>query len=121
MEKDEARAVADALLEKERGTGPKRRVRRVPLLIRSADSVRLGRERGWELYCQVRRNIFAAQGASLAFAAAPLVLLLLFWAFMRHPVSVWYLMAFDVSILAPFFLLWLHVRKELVRLARMQK
>ena len=53
--------------------------------------------------------------------AAPLVFLVLFWFFVRHPVSAWYVAALDVALLVPIFLVVFHVRKELARLARAQK
>jgi hypothetical protein len=114
LDKDEARTVADALLAKERRANPKPRVRRVPVLFRTADSVRLGREREWELFCQARRNTFATWGASLALVAAPLALLGLFWLFMRHPISAWYAVAIEVAVLVPTFLVVFHLRKELL-------
>ena len=57
----------------------------------------------------------------MAVVAAPLVFLVLFWFFMRHPVSAWYVAAIDVALLVPIFLVVFHLRKELARLARVQK
>jgi hypothetical protein len=121
MDEDKAKAIADALLAKERRASARSWGRRVPFLIRSAQSDHLTREQEWELFRQARRNIFAARGASLAVVAAPLGLLVLFWFFTRHPVSAWYVAAFDVALLVPIFLVVFHLRKELARLARTQK
>jgi hypothetical protein len=121
LDKDKAKAIADALLAKERQASAQSWGRRVPFFIRSAQSAHLAREREWELFLQARRNIFAARGTSLAVVAAPLVFLVLFWFFMRHPVSTWYVAALDVALLVPTFLVVFHLRKELKKLARAQK
>ena len=121
LDEDEAKAIADALLAKERQASAQSWGRRVPFFIRSADSARLPREREWELFRQARRDLFAARGASLAVVAAPLGLLALFWFFMRHPVSAGYVVAFYVALVVPNFLVVLHLRTELARLARTQK
>jgi hypothetical protein len=120
LDKDKAKAIADALLAKERRASAQSRGRRVPFFIRSAQSAHLAREQEWELFRQARKNVFAGRGASLAVAAAPLGLSVLFWFFMRHPVSTWYVVAFDVSLLVPNFLVVFYLRKELARLARTQ-
>ena len=121
LDKHKAKAIADALLAKERRASAQSWGRRVPFLIRSAASAHLAREQEWELFRQARRNVFAVQGASLAAVAAPLALLVMFWFFMRHPVSAWYVAAFDIALLVPTFLVVFHLRKELARLARTQK
>jgi hypothetical protein len=121
LDKDKAKAIADALLAKERRASAQSWGRRVPFLIRSADSAHLAREQEWDLFRQARRNVFAARGASLAVAAAPLGLSVLFWFFMHHPVSAWYVAAFDLALVVPNFLVVFHLRKELARLARTQK
>jgi hypothetical protein len=118
LDKDKAKAIADALLAKARRESAQSRGRRVPFFIRSADSARLAREQEWELFRQARKNVFAARGTSLSVAAAPLGLSVLFWFFMRHPVSAWYVAAFDVALLVPNFLVVFFFRKELARLAR---
>ena len=120
LDKDKAKAIADALLAKERRASAQSRGRRVPFFIRSAQSAHLAREQEWELFRQARKNVVTARGASLAIAAAPLGLSVLFWFFTRHPVSAWYVMAFDVSLLVPNFLVVFYLRKELARLARTQ-
>jgi len=120
LDKDEAKAIADALLAKERRENAQSWLRRVPILIRSAESARLGREREWELFREARRRIWATRGASLAFVTAPVALLILFWFFMPHPVSAWYVVAFDVALLVPFSLAVFQLRSELARLARSQ-
>jgi hypothetical protein len=121
VDKDEANKIADALLAKERKTNGRAWGRRVPFFLRSKDSARLGREREWELFRQVRRNMFSHWGTSLTLAATVPVLLVLFWFFMRHPVSAWYVVAGDVAIAVPSLLIPFHVRRELARLARLQK
>ena len=93
----------------------------MPFFIRSADSARLAREQEWELFRQARKNVFAARGTSLSVAAAPLGLSVLFWFFMHHPMSAWYVVAFDVALVVPSFLVVFHLRKGLARLARAQK
>jgi hypothetical protein len=120
LDEDKAKVTAEDLLAKERRASAQSWGRRVPFLIRSADSAHLAREQEWELFRQARRNVFAARGASLAVAAAPLGLSVLFWFFMRHPVSEWYVAAFDVALLVPNFLVVFYLRKELARLARTQ-
>lgn len=57
----------------------------------------------------------------MAAGTAPMVLCLLFWFFMHYPVSAWYVLALDVAVLVPTFLVLVHLRKELARLARMRK
>jgi fatty acid desaturase len=121
LDEDKAKAIADALLAKERRPNAQSWGRRVPFFIRTAESAHLAREQEWELFRQARRNIFAARGASLAVVAAPVVLLVLFWFFMRHPVSAWYVAALDVGLLVPIFLVVFHLRKELAKLSRAQK
>jgi hypothetical protein len=121
LDEDKAKAIAEALLAKERRASAQSWGRRVPFLIRSADSAHLAREQEWELFRQARRNVFAARGTSLAVAVAPLGLSALFWFFMHHPVSAWYVAAFDVALVGPSFLVVFHLRKELARLARTQK
>jgi hypothetical protein len=121
LDKDQAKAVADALLAKERRASAQSWGRRVPFFIRSRDSARLAREQEWDLYRQARRNVFAARGASLAVAAAPLGLSVLFWFFMHRPVSGWYIAAFEVALMVPSFLVVFHLRKELAKLARTQQ
>jgi hypothetical protein len=120
LDKDKAKAIADALLAKERRASAQSWGRRAPFFIRSAQSAHLAREQEWELFRQARKNVFAGRGASLAVAAAPLGLSVLFWFFMRHPVSAWYVAAFDVALLVPVFLVVFHLRQELARLARTQ-
>ena len=121
MDEDKAKAIADALLAKERRASAQSWGRRVPFLIRSAASPHLAREQEWDLFREARRNVFAARGVSLAVAAAPLGLSVLFWFFMHHPMSAWYVVAFDVALVVPSFLVVFHLRKGLARLARAQK
>jgi hypothetical protein len=121
LDEDKAKATADALLAKERRASARSWGRRVPFLIRSTASAHLAREQEWDLFREARRNVFAARGVSLAVAAAPLGLSVLFWFFMHHPMSAWYVVAFDVALVVPSFLVVFHLRKELARLARAQK
>jgi hypothetical protein len=121
LDEDKAKAIADALLAEERRASTQSWGRRVPFLIRSAESARLAREQEWELFRQARKDLFAARGTALAVVTAPLGLLVLYWFFMGHPVSAWYVVAFDVALVVPTFLVVFHLRKELARLARTQK
>ena len=102
-------------------TRRERQARRVPFILRSKDSARLGRELEWELFRQVRSDLFENRLTSVILIATPLVLFALFWLFMRHPVSAWYVVAFDVAIAVPSILVPIHVRRELARRARLQK
>jgi hypothetical protein len=120
LDKEKARAIAKALLETEQQRlAASRRGRRVPFLVRSRASARLGRAREWELYRQARDNIFANQAASIAVACAPLVILVGAWLFMPHPVSAAYVLAMDSGlVIIPGGLVLIHLRRELARLAR---
>jgi hypothetical protein len=119
VDKDEANAIADALLAKERKANARSWGRRVPFLLRSKDSARLGRELEWELFRQVRRDMFASRLTWVTLIATPLVLFVLFWLFMRHPVGGWYVMAAEVAIAVASLLVPFHIRRELARLARL--
>jgi hypothetical protein len=120
VDKDEANDIAEALLAKERKANARSWGRRVPFFLRSKDSARLGRELEWELFRQVRRNMFASRLTSVTLIVTPLVLLVLFWLFIRHPVSAWFAVAVNVAIVVPSLLVAFHVRRELGRLSRLQ-
>jgi hypothetical protein len=121
VDKDEANKIADALLAEARKTNARGGGRRVPFILRSKDSARLGRELEWELFRQVRRDLFQNRLTSVILVATPLVLFALFSLFMRHPASAWYVVAFDVAIAVPSILVPFHVRRELARRARLQQ
>jgi Flp pilus assembly protein TadB len=118
MDKDEARRMADELLEKERQTNAQELGRRVPFFIRSAASRRLGRQREWELFRQARSNVFANKSTSVAMLAAPVALGLLFVFFAHRPFNVPYVAAWIIAVLFPQWLFVAHLRRELARLAR---
>ena len=118
MDKEEARRIADELIERERRRNPRvRRPRRVPFYLRSSQSARLERHREWELFLEARSNVTDNWGAAIAVVSAPLVLSVLFWLFAHHPITAWYILAFDVALLVPTILIAFHVRRELARLA----
>jgi hypothetical protein len=121
MDEDEARRIADELLERERQKNARGWSGRVPFLVRSADSRCLERQREWELLRQARRNVFSTWGTSVAVVSAPVALGFLFSIFARHPAHASYVVAWLIALLIPNGLVVFHLRRELAKLARAEK
>jgi hypothetical protein len=94
------------------------RLRRVPFWYRSSDSARLDPKREWQLFRQAQRNLFGDWRASATLVGAPLVIVVFFFLFAPHSISDWYMQLLLIGVVGPTFIMIVHTRRELARLAR---
>ncbi len=59
--------------------------------------------------------------ATIAVVAAPAVLMFSFALFLRHPLTVKYVLALDAALLVPPALVVFHIRREFARIIREQR
>ncbi len=117
--KEDADKAAEALLEAERRKSA--RSRRVPFLFRTPDSRRLEPTLQWQLFRKARDRVTGNWPATIAVVAAPAVLMFSFALFLRHPLTVKYVLALDAALLVPPALVVFHIRREFARIIREQR